>query len=258
MSQLQSSPATPSPLRLQNAPHTHASQSPLLDRTAQREEPPTPTPITGAQTAITDSPVPIPFPRLSTEQYPSGYPRRRTNDASSYWGPPPPTPPAAARSYDGNNYELQRRAPEYNNNYPQEYDGYYNYGDMQPLNAPNDYSVQGYDSPQQHRSRRPSFPVKPRHQKSGSLRNLRFDPKRRSYHFDTLSDIDSEGFDRRPSPSTREGSKPAPEEILRLPLTWWMNSDAKNRTCCSLLNKIFDCFLPPASKRTACSSSLDW
>lgn len=225
MSPFQNNPATPSPLRTQ-VQEPHGSQSPLLNHQAHHpQEPPTPTPTNGnMQIQVPESPVSIPFPRLSTDQYPSGYPRRRATNDTPIWGPPPP-----ARSYEGgNNYELQRRTTDNNNNYPHEYDGY-SYGDLQPLTTQNEYSNQGYDSPQ-HRNNRPSYYTgKPRHNKASSIRSLRFDPKRRSYRLDALSDIDSEGaFDNRPRQHTQEGSVP-PDEILRLPLTWWMNSDAKNR-----------------------------
>lgn len=58
-------------------------------------------------------------------------------------------------------------------------------------------------------------------------------PKTDPYHFDALSDIDSmngspaHGGPSRMKETRREGSPP--EEIMRLPLTWWMNSNAKNR-----------------------------
>ena len=67
---------------------------------------------------------------------------------------------------------------------------------------------------------------------SDSFRSLRYDTKKRSYRFDDLSDIESEragkgggggSFYRNGRPSTPV------EEILRLPMTWWMNSTAKNR-----------------------------
>jgi len=69
---------------------------------------------------------------------------------------------------------------------------------------------------------------------SDSFRSLRYDTKKRSYRFDNLSDIESErgaggrgggagSFYRNGRPSTPV------EEMLRLPMTWWMNSTAKNR-----------------------------
>ncbi|KAJ5885366.1 aquaporin-like protein [Penicillium taxi] len=67
--------------------------------------------------------------------------------------------------------------------------------------------------------------------KSTSVRSLRFDPKRQSYHFDALSDIESLSgthtrTDHSLAPIMREQTPQ--EEILRMPLTWWMNSNAKN------------------------------
>ncbi|GAB7355596.1 hypothetical protein MBLNU459_g6325t1 [Dothideomycetes sp. NU459] len=222
MSQLQSNVTTPSPLRMQ-VPETHGSQSPLLNH-QPHQDPPTPTPSGGNVVQTSESPAPIPFPRLSTEHYPSGYPRRRPTNEASYWGPPPPGPPPPARSYAGDGYELQRRAPESNNPY-HDYEQY-SYGELQPLTTQNDYSVQGYDTPQ-YRARRQSYSTRPRHNKANSLRSLRFDPKRRSYHFDTLSDREQDSPPRRRRTQLTPDGTP-PEEILRLPLTWWMNSNAKN------------------------------
>ncbi|CAD0094249.1 unnamed protein product [Aureobasidium vineae] len=69
---------------------------------------------------------------------------------------------------------------------------------------------------------------------SDSFRSLRYDTKKRSYRFDNLSDIESERSAGRgangPGSFYRNGRPSTPvEEILRLPLTWWMNSTAKNR-----------------------------
>jgi len=92
------------------------------------------------------------------------------------------------------------------------------------------------------RKRSGSNNYSPRHQKASSMRSIRFDNKRNQYHFDTLSDIDSEqvspngmnhngtrgGGSRQGGYRGRRESTP-PEDVLRLPLTWWMNSNAKNR-----------------------------
>lgn len=67
---------------------------------------------------------------------------------------------------------------------------------------------------------------------SDSLRSLRYDTKKRSYRFDDLSDIESEKGARGGGGGSfyRNGRSSTPvEEILRLPMTWWMNSTAKNR-----------------------------
>lgn len=67
---------------------------------------------------------------------------------------------------------------------------------------------------------------------SDSFRSLRYDTKKRSYRFDNLSDVESEKGTRGGGGGSfyRNGRPSTPvEEILRLPMTWWMNSTAKNR-----------------------------
>lgn len=175
---------------------------------------------------------------------------RSTNNANpqSYWSPLP-------RGYNTDNYDVGNRPAYYKGNY-------YDYETSGPHVEDNDTQSLAPTPPriQQKQASVDPFPTdvqripvnadSPLHQMynvrrapSDSFRSLRYDTKKRSYRFDNLSDIESErgaggrgggggSFYKNGRPSTPV------EEILRLPMTWWMNSTAKNRQWLSILRTV--------------------
>lgn len=161
------------------------------------------------------------------------------SNTQSYWGPPP-------RDYNSDSYDLGSRPSFYKR---RSYNDYENMGaqfedsDTQaleptPRTHAHQASVEPFNTDVQ---RVPVNADGSLHQfqqvhraPSDSFRSLRYDTKKRSYRFDNLSEIQSERHAGRGDQSGsfyRDGrpSTPPMEEILRLPLTWWMNSTAKNR-----------------------------
>lgn len=170
------------------------------------------------------------IPRPDTAQtYQSRNRSMSQSNAQSYWGPPP-------RDYNSDSYDLGSRS----------YNDYENMGsqfedsDTQALDPTSrthakQASVEPFPS-----ERMPVSADGTMHQfqqvrraPSDSFRSLRYDTKKRSYRFDNLSEIQSESAGRGNQSGSFYGnarpSTPPMEEILRLPLTWWMNSTAKNR-----------------------------
>ncbi|TIA60816.1 aquaporin-like protein [Aureobasidium pullulans] len=182
------------------------------------------------------------IPRPGTSQ--TVHPRERSMSQSgtqSYWGPLP-------RGYNSESYDLGR--PGFVKRHS--YNDYENMGqpqmhmendDTQALDpTPRAYKQASVDPFPTDVQRIPVNADSPLHQMhhqhqhqvrrapSDSFRSLRYDTQKRSYRFDNLSAIESE-----PPRGHRPGSfyggngRSTPvEEILRLPLTWWMNSTAKN------------------------------
>jgi hypothetical protein len=180
------------------------------------------------------------IPRPSTAQ--TLQPRDRATSNShtqSYWNPLPRS--HAPETYDTSNRPTIYKRHSYNDyeaSGPNIDDTDTQALDPTPRSNPKQASVDPFPTDVQ---RIPVNAESPLHQMnyvrrapSDSFRSLRFDTKKRSYRFDDLSDIESErggggrgggggSFYRNGRPSTPV------EEILRLPLTWWMNSTAKNR-----------------------------
>jgi hypothetical protein len=187
------------------------------------------------------------IPRPSTAQTIQPRDRATSNsNTQSYWGPLP-------RGYNSENYDMGSRPAiykrhsynDYENSGPQVDDNDTQALDPTPRINNKQASVDPFPTDVQ---RIPVNADSPLHQMnyvrrapSDSFRSLRYDTKKRSYRFDDLSDIESErgaggrggggggSFYRNGRPSTPV------EEILRLPLTWWMNSTAKNRKWLALI-----------------------
>jgi hypothetical protein len=180
------------------------------------------------------------IPRPSTAQTVQPRDRSTSNaNTQSYWAPLP-------RSYANENYDMGSRPAiykrhsynDYENNGPQVDDTDTQTLDPTPRVNNKQASVDPFPTDVQ---RIPVNADSPLHQMynvrrapSESFRGLRYDTKKRSYRFDDLSDIESErgGGGRGGGGGSlyRNGRPSTPvEEILRLPLTWWMNSTAKNR-----------------------------
>lgn len=178
------------------------------------------------------------IPRPGTAQ--TIQPRERSmsqSNTQSYWGPLP-------RNYNSDSFDMGSRPGFYKRH---SYNDYENMGahfedDTQALEpTPRTQAKQAYVDPFPTDVQRiPINADSPLHQlqqvrraPSDSFRSLRYDTKKRSYRFDNLSEIESEGSGGRGGQSGsfyRNGRPSTPvEEILRLPLTWWMNSTAKNR-----------------------------
>ena len=231
----------PSPLRVSMSPVIDSppsfSNTPLLqERLQQIPESPTPTSVPNQAISNDNLPQrPAAITRLSTEQLPSGVsPSRRGTVGSemTFWSQAPPQSHSQNASFEFHRPPYRPSIPDFNS-----------YGDG-PHPIPTienggfgDPDAMSTALPQ--KNRWPSQTQLPRHQKSNSVRSLRPDAqKRQSYRFDALSDIESDsGFFRGangrqngPTRMTRYRRETTPpDEILRLPLTWWMNSSAKNR-----------------------------
>lgn len=241
MSQYPNGPTTPSSQKSnrQLGYDTPSVSAPLLHSAASQETPgparfvsPPPanpgsrpgTAAGGPSTAI------VPRPGTSQTIHPE---RRSTSQSGTYWGPLP-------RSYTTESFEYRRPALENRNSY-NEYETL-NAQPPMPMSLESDETQAVDPVPRAHRQASidpiptqvttiPANEGSPVHRRpSDSFRSLRYDTKKRSYRFDNLSDIESEGV-RGPRPgSFYNGGRSTPvEEILRLPLTWWMNSTAKNR-----------------------------
>ncbi|KAI5244695.1 aquaporin-like protein [Aureobasidium subglaciale] len=181
------------------------------------------------------------IPRPGTAQ--TIHPRERSMSQSgtqSYWGPLP-------RGYNNESYDMGR--PNFYKRH-----SYNDYGDMgAPQMAIEDNDTQTLEpNPRAHKQasvdpfptdvqRIPINADSPLHQMnnqyvrrapSDSFRSLRYDTKKRSYRFDNLSDIESEGprggGGGKAGSFYNNGRSTPVEEVLRLPLIWWMNSTAKN------------------------------
>jgi hypothetical protein len=186
------------------------------------------------------------IPRPSTAQTIQPRDRATSNsNTQSYWNPLP-------CGYNNETYDTSNRPAiykrhsynDYENSGPQIHDTDTQALDPTPRSNPKQASVDPFPTDVQ---RIPVNADSPLHQvdyvrraPSDPFRSLRFDTKKRSYRFDDLSDIESErggggkgggggSFYRNGRPSTPV------EEILRLPLTWWMNSTAKNRKWLALI-----------------------
>ncbi|KAI4724343.1 aquaporin-like protein [Aureobasidium sp. EXF-10728] len=187
------------------------------------------TPAGGPSTAV--------IPRPGTAQTVQSRDRSMSNShTQSYWGPLP-------RGYNNESYDNMGSRPAFYSR--RSYNDYENLGpqfedsDTQaleptPRNTIKQASVDPFPTDVQ---RIPVNSESPLHQvrraPSDSFRSLRYDTKKRSYRFDNLSDIESERSGGRGANHEgsfyRNGRPSTPvEEILRLPLTWWMNSTAKN------------------------------
>lgn len=255
-------PATPSPLRSSQTqqildPQSVGSNMPLMNTQSQdfanstpgttggiagdmASRPPAITRLSAEQVAGDMHPRPPAVSRFSSEQiHGSPSPLRRVGTGGNemtFWNPTPQYPPSARQSI-----EMRQDATDF----PA-------YGEGPHL-FPAEQQQQLFDDqpipsalPQQRRwtstsQQRPHL----RQQKPSSMRSTRFDPRRNSYRHDMLSDIDSasqqsglrdggprDALSRLSGYQYRRESTPQ-EDVLRLPLTWWMNSDAKNRTFCA-------------------------
>ncbi|CAD0112326.1 unnamed protein product [Aureobasidium uvarum] len=218
-----------------NAPLIHTSPSQEAAGPSRYISPPPAMPRSRPGTSA-GGPSTAVIPRPGTAQ--TVQPRERSmsnSNTQSYWGPLP-------RGYNGESYDMGSRPAFYSR---RSYNDYENMGaqfedsDTQALEPtsrsnPKQASVDPFPTDVQ---RIPINSESPLHQvrraPSDSFRSLRYDTKKRSYRFDNLSDIESERSAGRgangPGSFYRNGRPSTPvEEILRLPLTWWMNSTAKN------------------------------
>lgn len=251
MSQIPYGPTTPSSQRsnrqLGHDPNTPSGTSAPLLRSSPPQETPqaarfvSPPPANSGSRPGTSSngPSTAVIPRPGTAQ--TIQPRERSmsqSNAQSYWGPLP-------SNYNSDSFDMGSRPAFYKR---------HSYNDYENVGAQfEDSDTQALEPTSRSQTKQASvdpFPTdvqripinadSPLHQlqqvrraPSDSFRSLRYDTKKRSYRFDNLSEIESEGSAGRGGQSGsfyRNGRPSTPvEEILRLPLTWWMNSTAKNR-----------------------------
>ncbi|KAG9749654.1 hypothetical protein KCU73_g6773, partial [Aureobasidium melanogenum] len=249
MSQNSYGPTTPlsqkSNRQLGYDPNTpNGTGAPLLRTSPSQETPqparfvsPPPTNPGSRSSTSAGGPSTAVIPRPGTAQ--TIQPRDRSmsqSNTQSYWGPLP-------RNYNSDSYDLGSRPTFYKRH---SYNDYENMGaqfedsdtqalDPTPRTQAKQASVEPFPTDVQ---RIPVNADSPLHQlqqvrraPSDSFRSLRYDTKKRSYRFDNLSDVESENAGRGVQSGSfyRNGRPSTPvEEILRLPLTWWMNSTAKN------------------------------
>lgn len=252
-SNLQSSPATSSPLRTSQhsmeAPSAGTGSSvPLLTTTMPSPDnhppivEPVPTHVYNSMPAR-----PSAVNRLSAEQLPtSPSPVRRTGTGGNemtFYNPAP--------QYGNSKGSLEQYRPVGNDfaysdsTHPPHsmYGALPGDQQQQPHPFGEDPNISNTALPQQTKWRSSgSYAPQQRH-RAPSMRSARLElQKRNSYRFDALSDIDDEsrrstggeaGGDRRSRmsqyPYRRDREVGPPTEVMRLPLTWWMNSEAKNR-----------------------------
>ncbi|KAI4766408.1 aquaporin-like protein [Aureobasidium sp. EXF-3400] len=248
ISQYQHAPATPASQKSNRQLHYdyNTSNGTSVLRNSPSQESPSsarfisspPPAVPGSRPSTsTGGPSSAVIPRPGTAQ--TVQPRERSTSNStpqSYWGPLP-------RGYNNEAYDMGSRPAFYKRH---SYTDYENLGpqiddsdtqalDPTPRSNLKQASVDPFPTDVQ---RIPVNADSPLHQMhyvrrapSDSLRSLRYDTKKRSYRFDDLSDIESEKGPRGGGGGSfyRNGRSSTPvEEILRLPMTWWMNSTAKN------------------------------
>lgn len=218
---------------------------PLLQQSPSQESagptrfvsPAPPTPASRASTA-TIGPTTAMVPRPGTSQTAQPERERRSmSQSGTYWGPLP-------ESYANESYGFRRPENIHRNSYneyesmnrPQMTIENEEPREMEPTPRPLKQAsvdpfptnVQTIPSNPEHHIQTGHLPIGRR--PSDSFRSLRYDTKKRSYRFDNLPDIESEsGRTRGPGSYYDNGRSTPVEEILRLPLTWWMNSSTKNR-----------------------------
>lgn len=170
-------------------------------------------------------------PRASSSVAPAAYHSRREYERAAEETPPPRNPsgqqlmrwgaPPPPTRYG---WEDDRR-PYYGND-PFDHSG----PDRgTPIGVPSDY----YEEPYYKRRYRPQAPMQEPTPFAGEPPRSPPPPRRRPHWQDPYDDGGTEGTPKRNVWGGARNS-PAPEEILRLPFTMWMNSNAKNRESCNL------------------------